>query len=209
VRRAILIAIVLAPVGAVAGFIVVGWCFPRDGVEGFDTELASIFGTAVGTVLLSLATGTLAWVTTRDVSATEKLAQTAAAEQRDRFRPMVIGRVMRVSAIDVDVAVENVGPGPALGVLVSCTSPFASVDLQVFSSLAAGERKYITLENKPHEKPSPAHGPKLHPNPEPQPFELRGNYTVEGHYFDWRGQRARIFDWVHHGTPSVDKIESS
>ena len=56
----------------VAAFLLVGDLASRH--EEFNWELASIFGTAVGTTLLALATGWLAYSTRSEVRATQKLA---------------------------------------------------------------------------------------------------------------------------------------
>src|SRR4051812_8805775 len=59
----------LAVVGLSA---LVGCVGSRD--DGFDWELAGIFGTALGTTLLAITTGLLAWLTWGDVRATQDLA---------------------------------------------------------------------------------------------------------------------------------------
>lgn len=62
------LVLILLIVGA--AFVLVGQFASPD--EGFDWELASIFGTAVGTVLLATATGLLAWVTRGEVVASRQ-----------------------------------------------------------------------------------------------------------------------------------------
>jgi hypothetical protein len=59
------------------------WVTTRRG--RFDWELASIFGTAVETLLLAVATGALALTTARDVSATQEIALLTRSEQDDVF----------------------------------------------------------------------------------------------------------------------------
>ena len=69
--RAILVA--LALLGVVVGISAfVG--FAAHG-SGFDWDVASVFGTAVGTTLLALATGGLAYSTWQDVRASQRIAE--------------------------------------------------------------------------------------------------------------------------------------
>jgi hypothetical protein len=56
----------------------------------FDWELASIFGTALGTTLLALATAWLAYSTRSEVRATQELAQLTREDQAARDRPVVM-----------------------------------------------------------------------------------------------------------------------
>ena len=99
----------------------VGWLGPE---EHFQWDLASIFGTALGTTLLALATGALAFLTARDVSATQALAQLGQADQEAREQPIVVVQGASFSgsrdAGGVDVVLVNVGLGPALRVWVQC-----------------------------------------------------------------------------------------
>jgi hypothetical protein len=60
------------------------------GEEEFDWDLAAVFGTAVGTTLLALATGALAFWTLQEVSATKELAALSRRDQQLRERPVVI-----------------------------------------------------------------------------------------------------------------------
>ena len=72
----------------VAAFLLVGDLASRH--EEFDWELASIFGTAVGTTLLALATGWLAYSTRSEVRATQKLAELTQEGQAASERPLVL-----------------------------------------------------------------------------------------------------------------------
>jgi hypothetical protein len=54
----------------------------RVGVEGFAWELASMFGTALGTTLLAAVTGALAYTTRGDVRARWELARLTSRDQR-------------------------------------------------------------------------------------------------------------------------------
>ena len=95
----------------------VGWLGPE---KHFEWDLASIFGTALGTTLLALATGALAFLTARDVSATQALAHLGRVEQEDRERPIVVVQSVNFSgswnAGDIMVVLVNIGLGPALRV---------------------------------------------------------------------------------------------
>jgi hypothetical protein len=86
----------------------------------FDWELAKLFGTALGTTLLALATGWLAYSTRSEVRATQELAALTREDQAARDRPVVmvelwnhdpgkVGGVLKIQLI-------NVGLGPALRV---------------------------------------------------------------------------------------------
>ena len=75
-RRALfVVAVIASAVGAIAGFVLVGHYAARPNAGDFDWALASIFGTAVGTVLLAVSTGALALTTVRDVSATIEMVE--------------------------------------------------------------------------------------------------------------------------------------
>jgi len=62
--------VALALLGVVVG-ISAGVGFAAHG-SGFDWDVASVFGTAVGTTLLALATGGLAYSTWQDVRASQR-----------------------------------------------------------------------------------------------------------------------------------------
>ena len=112
-----------------AGFWLVGWLVERDEVHGFDWELASIFGTAVGTTLLALATGWLAYSTRSEVRATQDLAELTRQEQADRARPVVLLKETPRFGPEpgnpgtglLHVQLENVGAGTALGLRLEAT----------------------------------------------------------------------------------------
>jgi hypothetical protein len=96
--------------------------------EGFDWELASIFGTALGTTLLALATSTLAYSTRSEVRATKELAELTARDQENRERPLVLLTGTRIELLEqegragvVAILLRNVGLGPALRVRVQVT----------------------------------------------------------------------------------------
>jgi hypothetical protein len=89
-RKVFSALIVVSLVAAVGGFPAVGHRAARPGVQGFDWELASIFGTAVGTVLLAAATGFLAVMTWSDVTATQEIAQQGREERVARERRLPV-----------------------------------------------------------------------------------------------------------------------
>jgi hypothetical protein len=94
----------LAAPAAILGFLLVGHFASRaeecrrhfhcPPAPWFDWELASIFGTAVGTVMLAIATGFLALTTFRDVTATEMIARETQEDRRERGRPTVLLAVL-------------------------------------------------------------------------------------------------------------------
>jgi hypothetical protein len=106
----------LCVVGAVVlSFVLVGSLASRD--EGFDWELASIFGTAVGTTLLALVTGWLGYLSQQDAAAREKprvvVARVDHVEGQHPEPSVAQGRLV--------VALINAGLGPALRVHVEAT----------------------------------------------------------------------------------------
>jgi hypothetical protein len=105
----------------------VGYFASRE--EGFDWELAAIFGTALGTTALAGVTGTLAFATSGDVRATWELADLTRRDQQGRERPLVIQQDARFEQLDeprdegrsvglLRIKLRNVGLGPALRIEV-------------------------------------------------------------------------------------------
>jgi hypothetical protein len=107
-----LLAWVAVALGGVVGLsVLVGYAGPK---PGFQWELASIFGTALGTTLLAAATGALAYSTKRD--------------RDERERPVVLQQAAVYEGGGVqggpqqgwlNVSLRNVGLGPALRVEVT------------------------------------------------------------------------------------------
>jgi hypothetical protein len=105
--------------------VAVGYAGPS---KGFQWELASVFGTALGTTLLAAATGALAYSTWGDLRATWQLANLTKRDQDERERPVVL--VQSRSGFggsgsfggqydgSFDFELRNVGLGPALGVTI-------------------------------------------------------------------------------------------
>lgn len=128
------------------------------GNEGFNWELASIFGTALGTSALALATGWLAYTTSSDVRATWRLAELTYADQQAAEQPIVIVNSMSWAASRepregrVAVGIRNVGRGPATRVVVN-VGPSEQVLVGVImveaqkpiASLTAGELVDLTF----------------------------------------------------------------
>jgi hypothetical protein len=91
----------------------------------FSWELASIFGTALGTTLLALATGWLASSTRSEVRATQDLAELTREQQAASERPIVLLKSASWSGEPgrgvLQIRLQNVGLGPALRVRVSAS----------------------------------------------------------------------------------------
>lgn len=96
--------------------------------ETFNWEVASIFGTAAGTLALALATGALALSSSQDVRATRDLADLTRQDQAARERPLLVIHHAGIQAVPGDVSasgfalavqMRNVGLGPALDVRLS------------------------------------------------------------------------------------------
>jgi hypothetical protein len=186
-----LLGIVMA---SAVGFLLVGLYARRPEAGEFDWELASIFGTAVGTLLLAVATGALAASTSRDVSATGRLAELAVADQVDRIRPAVIGAVDEMQGRTLRIKLRNVGLGPAVRVLVRVESEVADVGLETVDAIPAGETVEVELQVRPHDVTQAIEfaGRRI------AVWQLEGNYTVSGQFLDRLGHEAgRILDWKH------------
>jgi len=89
----------------------VGHFAAREHTGYFDWELASIFGTALGTTALALATGALSYTTSADVRA-------AWEGVRQQWRPVVLVSPRPTARFggSIMLALKNVGRGPALAV---------------------------------------------------------------------------------------------
>lgn len=85
----------------IGGFLVVGHFASR--VNGFDWELASIFGTAVGTVLLATATVLLALVTRSEVMASRQELELSRAAFQSSSRPLLIDAPLGVFMVEKEV----------------------------------------------------------------------------------------------------------
>jgi hypothetical protein len=97
-RTRALAGLVLILVIVGAAFFLVGKFAARG--EGFDWELASIFGTAVGTVLLAAATGFLAWVTRGEVVASRQELELSRSAFQASTRPILLDAPLDVFLIE-------------------------------------------------------------------------------------------------------------
>jgi hypothetical protein len=116
--------------------VLIGYAGPG---KAFDWTLASVFGTVLGTTLLALTTGELAYLTWSEVGATQQLAETTRDEQQARDRPVVVVGALRwegnrregdVLHGVLHVELVNVGLGPAVGVALSGDYPDERVHLE-------------------------------------------------------------------------------
>jgi hypothetical protein len=148
-------------VAVVAGLsVLVGFAGPN---EGFQWELASIFGTALGTTLLAAATGALAYSTWSDVRATWRLAELTKHDQDERQRPIVLllGANYEGSEAggNLKISLRNVGLGPALRVSIWATyrdddhRPTFTPESYTIPAIAPNEavplRLYVSFEDRP------------------------------------------------------------
>lgn len=199
-RRLYALAIlVVVPAIALAGFVLVGWLAARPATGSFDWELASIFGTALGTLSLAVATGALAVSTARDVTATQAIARMTREEHQETRRPVVTGTVKKIETHgatpdDLTVELVNIGGGPAVRVVVTAE--------YVGGKLGSEERK-VTVEEEQH--PWLAAGTTVclsisctielsteYPT-SPSDFRVRGSYRDR---FGREVDRS-IFDWAY------------
>jgi hypothetical protein len=142
----------------------VGHYGARKNTRHFDWELASVFGTALGTTLLALATGALAFTTSGDVRATWELARLTRQDQEQRERPVVLVEdavpVSRRqdSVYDEDlpeqtgallVNLRNVGLGPALRVEGKPHYRYDDLEVvvepKIIPSIPAGRRMRVEI----------------------------------------------------------------
>jgi hypothetical protein len=119
-RRVLASAIGLVIVIVILAFLVGRYASREHG--HFDWELASLFGTAIGTTGLAVATGALAYATSGDVRASWHLAELTRADQAAREQPHVVVQVLAWTLVgtkdlgELVLSLRNVGLGPALRV---------------------------------------------------------------------------------------------
>lgn len=169
--------------------------------ETFNWEVASIFGTALGTTTLAGFTGALAFTTSGDVRATWELAQLTRADQEARERPVVLlhhaewqqrredpvpGQDEPSQSGVVVVQLRNVGLGPALRVVIesrySEDEHQAKITPGLIPVIMPGEMGQFEL---------PVYFPR-----KPPEIDL-GGFKINGTYLD-RSQRREydiISDW--------------
>jgi hypothetical protein len=182
----------------VAGFLLVGYLASRHDVEGFDWELASIFGTALGTLLLALATGALALTTARDVSATQEIARLTRADREDRLRPVVIGTVTGAGADEegVFISVELVNIGGGAAVRVDATAEHIHGDETPGTTSIAAIQAGQTI-------PLAVRLP--HIEDDDWVFVRSDEFRARGRYLDRlaRPVAQEIYDWRHDEPPTL------
>jgi hypothetical protein len=143
----------------------VGHFAARKNTGSFDWELASVFGTALGTTLLALATGALAFTTSGDVRATWELARLTGEDQERRELPLVLVQHAEVESREAHpvpgtqlldhvgwlrMSLRNVGLGSALRVEV--TTHYIYADLQptaiepaIVPTIPAGDEQWANV----------------------------------------------------------------
>jgi hypothetical protein len=200
--RAIVVA--LALLAAVVG-ISAGAGFAAHG-SGFDWDVASVFGTALGTTLLAVATLGLAYSTWQDVRASQQIAEVtrrslelAQDEREERLRPVVIGTVTGLNLnppsempASIEIELHNVGGGVAVRVEVFAELENGSmaVEPKVLPVLLAGTSFPLAFDFE-------------------EDWNVRGtlwsdDFRVRGLYRDRLGRtQPPILDWQH------DQLESS
>jgi hypothetical protein len=222
-RRRVVAGLVAA-LGVVIALSALVGCLATD--EGFDWDLASVFGTALGTTLLALGTFWLAMSTYQDVRASQQLAALSAeqlelgretnhlmrSEQRERLQPSIIaaesgGATSGGSNNTLNVDLINVGGGPAVRIDVTARymdagKPFkddpavAAVSTDTIPFLASGDRELVKLSFNLAGGTGPPGG-----------IDFR-RFRIKGRYLDRHGIYAGdIFDWKHE-EPEQDSDES-
>jgi hypothetical protein len=186
--------VILALVAVVGLSALVG-CVGSDG--GFSGELASVFGTAMGTTLLSAATYWLAYSTRSEVRATQRLADSAEQDRRERLRPLVIGAAERVDndrdGMYLSVGLHNIGGGPAMRIAVTAEHEGkweVSAREDTLPVLVSGGQFPFAIRIS---------------SPQVDAAKLDvDDFRVRGHYLDRRARRVplRIIDWKHDELPA-------
>jgi hypothetical protein len=152
-------------IATVALSAVVGWV---GGERGYDWALAATFGTALGTTLLALTTGALAYLTWQEVGATQRLAALTAEDQAARERPVVIqhSATYRTNkhqggpVLEEWISVEliNAGLGPAIRVRVDATYIDSTwkgkVTPEIWPVIRPGETALFALTVNTEQSPS-------------------------------------------------------
>ena len=143
---------------ALVGYIV--GVFAAEQGASFNWEPAAVSATAFATAVLAACTGALAYTTSRDVSATQEIAQQGKAEQEQRDRALVAVRSVEHSqqhaggAIRCDIRLINVGAAHANYITVKVDSEdSAGIPLVGKSTndhfLGPGDEDTISIELTP------------------------------------------------------------
>jgi hypothetical protein len=176
---------------AVLGFsILVGFVGPK---HGFQWDLASLFGTALGTTLLAAGTGALAYSTWSELRATWQLADLTKRDQDERERPVVLQQDATFDGNEetmegwLHVALRNVGLGPALRVEVAADyadewGNQPEIMSHVLPSIPPGGTETFQMFVR---------FPELRNEVNPDAFRLRGTFTDRSQ----RGSYEIITDW--------------
>jgi hypothetical protein len=213
-RSRIITGLVAAATITLGLSIAVGYAGPG---KAFGWDLASVFGTAVGTTLLALATFWLSISTYQDVRASQQLAvlsteqlelsrdanELARSEQRERLDPAVIassrGGASGGAASHLNVQVVNVGGGPAVRVEIGAV--YGSADDPRKPDPAVGS---VNRETIPYLAPGATFDIALNFNRTDVAREISfERFRVVGSYLDRQGRPAgNILDWRHEALAS-------
>jgi hypothetical protein len=174
--------------------------------RGFDWDVASVAGTAVGTSLLAVGTLALAYTTWQDVRASQRIAddtrrslQLAEEDRRDRLRPAVIGAATGLAGdaegVFLSVEVHNIGGGAAMRVEVTAeySGPWdLSVQTTTIPVIVSGGSFPLAVRLDDV-------------NLEDREFLNLDEFSVRGKYLDRRARRVplRIIDWRHDELPET------
>lgn len=169
---------------ALAAVVAASWRVGHVGSEhGFDWELAGVFGTALGTTLLAITTGLLAWLTWGDVRATQDLATSTREDQAARERPILILHSVYLDGFALEATVINVGLGPALDVKLSAEyvgqHPQPHIVPGTIAAILAGGQDTGDMEIRFHDNPTVS--------------ELASNFRVSGTFTDRARRQVYVF----------------
>ena len=208
-----------APFGVLTVKRVIGWAAPvlmvvaglsylvglaaTRGHGPFNWDVASIFGTALGTTALAAFTGALAFTTSGDVRATWRLAELTQEDQAARERPTVVlhHAEFRPAERHVSISFHNVGLGPALNIVFEA---LVRQDLVPAHPVASPFRWPVQMSGRYDSIALPVSFPALSTVEdvaaasnalEPDAFEIRATYE---------DRRGHVYDLVQWGSAGPD-----
>jgi hypothetical protein len=206
--------VAVAFVIAVSGAI--GKLATPTGDHPYNWSVAALVATALGTLLLAVGTGALAWSTFDDVRATRELATVARDERRDGFRPAVIVQTVPRFGTPNDnqhnpglhnpngvvvLEIRNIGRGPArdIGIMVEWTPlpdlpPIRRAMVEIGPAFVTN---LVPNESAPVRCPAAIFNTtELTPSEWAQrALDGAGFFTVAIEFNDWNGEVANPYRW--------------
>jgi hypothetical protein len=179
--------------------------------SGFDWDVASVAGTAIGTTLLAVGTLALAYSTWQDVRASQRIATATSRslelteqDREERLRPAIIGTVTDIGSdaegAFLSVEIHNIGGGPAVRVEVTATRRRGRMPIEIgvtpIAWLPAGGSFPLAVRLFAGDGATAGRLLKLSP----------AGFRVRGEYLDRlaRPVPQAIIDWKHDRLPPTN-----